>query len=84
MNEIEIEIEVKKIIADQLGISESVVTLEKNLNTDLGADSLDTVELAMALEDRFGFEILDDSVKTMITVKNAVDYVIANRTVNIS
>ena len=66
---------VKKIVADQLGIDESKVTEESSFIDDLGADSLDTVELVMAFEEKFGIEIPDDAAETIQTVQNAIDYI---------
>ncbi len=71
----DIETQVKKIIVDHLGIEESKVTPESKFIDDLGADSLDTVELVMAFEDKFGIEIPDDAAETIQTVKNAIDYI---------
>lgn len=74
----DIESRVKKIIAEQLGVAEDQVTNEKAFVADLGADSLDTVELVMALEDEFGMEIPDEDAEKITTVQNAVDYAKAN------
>ena len=71
----DIEEQVKKIIVDHLGIEESKVTLGSKFIDDLGADSLDTVELVMAFEEKFGIEIPDDAAETIQTVQNAIDYI---------
>ena len=71
----DIEEQVKKIIVDHLGIEESKVTSGSKFIDDLGADSLDTVELVMAFEEKFGIEIPDDSAETILTVKNAIDFI---------
>ena len=66
---------IKKIIIDQLGVDESEVTMEASFVDDLGADSLDTVELVMALEEEFGIEIPDEDAEKLITVGDAVKYI---------
>ncbi len=70
-----IEERVKRIIVEQLGVKEEQVTLEASFINDLGADSLDTVELVMALEDEFGCEIPDADAETITSVQQAIDYV---------
>ncbi len=69
----------QKIIAEQLGVEESQVTNEKAFVADLGADSLDTVELVMALEDEFGIEIPDEDAEKINTVQNAIDYALTHK-----
>ena len=71
----DIEEQVKKIIVDHLGIEESKVASDSKFIDDLGADSLDTVELVMAFEEKFGIEIPDDAAETIQTVQNAIDYI---------
>jgi len=66
---------VKKIIVDQLGVEEDLVTSDASFVDDLGADSLDTVELVMALEEEFGIEIPDEDAEKITRVKEAVDYI---------
>jgi acyl carrier protein len=66
---------VKKIIVDQLGVEEELVTPEASFVDDLGADSLDTVELVMALEEEFGIEIPDEDAEKITKVKEAVEYI---------
>jgi acyl carrier protein len=65
---------VKKIIVEQLGVEEDLVTPEASFVDDLGADSLDTVELVMALEEEFGIEIPDEEAEKITRVKEAVTY----------
>lgn len=69
---------IKSIIVDQLGVDESEVTMEASFVDDLGADSLDLVELVMAMEDEFGMEIPDEDVEGIHTVADAVNYAKAN------
>ena len=69
---------VKKMVVDHLGVEESKVTDEANFIDDLGADSLDTVELVMAFEEEFGCEIPDDAAEKIVTLKDAVTYLSAN------
>ncbi len=66
---------VTKIIIDRLGVEESAITLEASFKDDLGADSLDVVELVMELEDEFDMEISDDDAEKIITVGDAVNYI---------
>lgn len=66
---------VKKIVVDQLEVEEEKVKAEANFANDLGADSLDTVELVMALEEEFGIEIPDEAAEEILTVQAAVDYI---------
>ena len=67
------------IIADQLGAAEGDVTSEAHFVDDLGADSLDTVELVMKFEDDFGMEIPDEDAEKIQTVQNAIDYIQAHQ-----
>ena len=69
---------VKKIIVDQLGVEEETVTPEASFVDDLGADSLDTVELVMALEEEFECEIPEEDAEKITTVQQAIDYVTEN------
>ena len=73
-----IEERVKKIVAEQLGSGEDEISNESSFIDDLGADSLDTVELVMALEEEFDLEIPDDDAEKIATVQAAIDYVSAN------
>jgi len=70
-----IEERVKKIVAEQLGVKLEDVTSEASFVDDLGADSLDTVELVMALEEEFELEIPDEEAEKISTVQNAIDYI---------
>jgi acyl carrier protein len=71
----DVDAKVKKIISEQLGVPESDVKPEASFVNDLGADSLDTVELVMALEEEFGVEIPDEDAEKIATVQSAIDYV---------
>ena len=71
----DIEDAVKQIVIEHLGIEESKVTPEAKFIDDLGADSLDTVELVMAFEEKFNIEIPDDAAETILTVKDAIDFI---------
>lgn len=73
-----IEDRVKKIVVEQLGVKEEEVTNEASFVDDLGADSLDTVELVMALEEEFDTEIPDEEAEKISTVQSAIDYIKAN------
>jgi acyl carrier protein len=66
---------VKSIIVEQLGVDEEEVTMEASFTDDLGADSLDIVELVMAFEEEFGIEIPDEEAEKISNVKEAVDYI---------
>jgi len=70
-----VEEKVIEIIIDQLGVDEKQVKTEASFIDDLGADSLDTVELVMALEEEFDIEIPDEDAEKIATVQNAVDYI---------
>ncbi|MEK7366809.1 MAG: acyl carrier protein [Candidatus Methylomirabilales bacterium] len=70
-----VEEKVKKIIVEQLGVEESQVNPEAKFIEDLGADSLDTVELVMALEEEFGLEIPDEEAEKILTVGAAIQYI---------
>ena len=74
----EIEARVKAIIVDKLGVDESEVTAAASFTNDLGADSLDTVELIMELEKEFGISIPDDQAEKISTVQDAIDYIANN------
>ena len=70
-----IEEQVKSIVAEQLGVKEDEVTNDASFVDDLGADSLDTVELVMALEEEFGAEIPDEEAEKLATVNDAISYI---------
>ena len=70
-----VEEKVRGIVAKQLGLSEDEVTNESSFIDDLGADSLDTVELVMSLEEEFDIEISDDEAENILTVQAAVDHI---------
>ena len=74
-----IEEQVKSIVAEQLGVKEDEVTNDASFVEDLGADSLDTVELVMALEEEFETEIPDEEAEKITTVKESIDYVLAHQ-----
>ena len=78
MNIMSIEERIIKIVAEQLGSGEDEITNESSFIDDLGADSLDTVELVMALEEEFDIEIPDDDAEKIATVQAAIDFVSAN------
>ncbi len=71
----DVEAKVKQIIVEQLGVDEAEVTPTASFVDDLGADSLDTVELVMAFEEAFEIEIPDEDAEKIQTVKNAIDYI---------
>lgn len=75
MNEQEVFEKVKKVVVDQLGVSESEIKKESSFVDDLGADSLDTVELVMALEEGFGLEIPDEEAEKIKTVNDTINYI---------
>jgi len=66
---------IKEIVIDKLGVEEVKVTVDAKFIDDLGADSLDTVELIMQFEEEFGIEIPDDDAENLLSVKQAVDYI---------
>ena len=75
MNQEEIFEKVKKIIVEQLGVAETSVTMEASFIDDLGADSVDIVELIMALEEEFDMEIPDEDAEKIVSVSDVVDYI---------
>jgi acyl carrier protein len=74
----DIEEKVKKIVVEHLGVDESKIESDSKFIDDLGADSLDTVELVMAFEEEFGCEIPDDAAEKIVTMKDAVSFLTAN------
>ena len=74
-----VEERVKKIVCEQLGVKDTEVQNTSSFVEDLGADSLDTVELAMALEEEFETEIPDEDAEKLSTVQEAIDFIIANQ-----
>ena len=66
---------IKELVIDKLGVEEAKVTMDAKFIDDLGADSLDTVELIMQFEEEFGIEIPDDDAENLLSVKQAVDYI---------
>jgi acyl carrier protein len=73
-----VEDKIKKIIAEKLGVDAGDVVAEASFVDDLGADSLDLVELIMSMEEEFDIEISDDDAEAIVTVQNAIDYINAN------
>ena len=73
-----VEEKVRSIVAKQLGLAEDEVNNESNFIDDLGADSLDTVELVMSLEEEFDTEIADEEAENITTIQQAIDYINAN------
>ena len=73
-----IEERVRKVIEDQLSVNQDQITVEASFIDDLGADSLDTVELVMALEEEFETEIPDEEAEKITTVQQAIDYIVAH------
>jgi len=74
-----IEARVKKIVVEQLGVKDEEVTNDASFVDDLGADSLDTVELVMALEEEFETEIPDEDAEKITTIQQAIDYIKAHK-----
>jgi len=75
MSPADIDAKVKAIVADQLGVEADQVKNQASFTDDLGADSLDTVELVMAFEEAFGCEIADEDAEKITTVQQAIDYI---------
>lgn len=66
---------IRKIISEQLGLDEKIISLDSNLTTDLDADSLDAVEIIMAIEDEFSIEIPDDRIEDLVNIHDLVEYI---------
>ena len=66
---------IRKIISEQLGLDEKIISLDSNLTTDLDADSLDAVEIIMAIEDEFSIEIPYDRIEDLVTIHDLVEYI---------
>jgi acyl carrier protein len=79
VNPMSVEEKVKKIICEQLEVSEEDVVPEASFVDDLGADSLDQVELIMAMEEEFGISISDEEAEKIITVRDAIEYIKKNK-----
>ncbi len=79
MEKAEVEKLVKEITVEQLGVNPNEVTENASFVDDLGADSLDTVELVMAFEEKFGLEIPDEDAEKIKTVGNAIDYIVGKK-----
>ncbi|MEK9658014.1 MAG: acyl carrier protein [bacterium] len=79
LNEEEVYKKIKSVIVEQLGVSEEEVSKEASFIDDLGADSLDTVELVMALEEEFETEIADEDAEKLTTVQKTIDFISANQ-----
>jgi len=75
MDEAKVYEDIKKVVVEQLGVSESEIKRESSFVDDLGADSLDTVELVMALEEAFGIEIPDEDAEKIKTIGDTINYV---------
>ena len=75
----ELEQRVSEIIVEQLGVSRDDIESESSFTDDLGADSLDLVEMVMAMEEEFGVEIPDDAAEKITTVRDAIDYIDQNK-----
>jgi acyl carrier protein len=78
MDEAQVFEAVKKVVVEQLGVSDAEVKRESSFVDDLGADSLDTVELVMALEEAFGMEIPDEDAEKIKTINDTINYVVAH------